>query len=125
MQINTFSMLRPFNLNRLCCSVHKQAWHFGKTQHKAGKGIQVLGIGTKLSLQSNLMLGYVMGLHCMCKHIHRKPVNAYYTQQAVAVTTCKVLQHSTAQIKHPTINDQPAEQSMNKQPMINDQQAEF
>ncbi len=107
MQINTFSMLRPYNLNRLRCSVHKQAWHFGKTQHKAGKGIQVLGIGTKLSSQSNLMLGYVMGLHCMCKHIHRKPVNAYYTQQAVAVKRLPARSFSTAQ--HRTAQDSTAQ----------------
>jgi len=41
-QINTVSLLRPYHLDRHCCSAQKTACQFGKTQHEAGKGIQVV-----------------------------------------------------------------------------------
>lgn len=46
---------------KLGCAARCTNWQFGKTQHKAGKGIQVVEIGTKWSSQSKMLLGYVMG----------------------------------------------------------------
>jgi len=54
-------------------------------------------IGTKWSSQSKMLLGYVMGLHGIGKHIHRDPIEPFHTQQAVAVTKLPARLHSTAQ----------------------------